>query len=289
MASTDNLRACLWALLATALFSLAAVLAKITVSEFHVLQILFFRQLVVLISCLPKITQSFPDSLKTHYPALHIARLIGAFVALSCSIWAVALLTLTTAVTLGFSQVFFIALLAMLFLGERLGLHRLTAVLLGFTGVVWVMQPTLNGLSDLHLLIPLVGALGASVAVISVRRLSQTESTQTLLTYQSIFVGVLAAVPLVWLWKTPDPQWLVVLLLMGVLATGGQWVGVKALRMGEATVVGTVKYMELVFASALGFLLFREVPATNTLIGAAIIIGAAVYTMKRESLAKQSQ
>ena len=76
------------------------------------------------------------------------------------------------------------------------------------------------------------------IPVISVRKLSQTESTQTLLVYQSLFVGVLAGAPLFWFWETPDLSGTLFLLAMGILATIGQWVGVKALRLGEASVVG---------------------------------------------------
>ena len=280
---TLNVQACVWALLAAALFSTAAVIAKFAVTEFHVLQILFFRQLVVFLSCLPTMARAFPDSLKTNQPALHIARLVGAFVALSCGIWAVAVLPLTTAVTLGFAQVFFVALLSRVFLNEALGVHRLGAVLTGFVGVIWVMQPTVGGTVTLYSLIPVVGAIGAAIAVTSVRKLSQTDTTQTLLIYQSVFVGALAAIPLFWFWKTPDLTWLLILLFMGVVATVGQWIGVKALRLGEASVVGTVKYTELVFAALFGFLIFHEMPGTHTVIGASLIVGAALYTLKRES------
>jgi len=259
------------------------------VTEFHVLQILFFRQIVVFTSCLPSLARSFPQSLKTDYPLLHAVRLSGAFIALSFSIWAVAVLPLTTAVTLGFAQAFFIALLAMVFLNEKLSVHRLSALLVGFLGVILVMQPGVDGIDNPYLLIPLFGAFGASVAVISVRKLTKTESTQTLLVYQSVFIGVIAAFPLLWLWKSPNIKWLLILLSMGVLATGGQWAGVRALRLGEATLVGTVKYTELVFATILGFLLFQEFPNGQTIVGAITIVGSALFILKRESLSKQQQ
>ena len=280
----DNTRAILWALLATALFAIVAAMAKVAVEHYHVLQILFFRQIVVFLSSLPMISRSFPESLRTHYPQLHALRLIGAFVALSCGIWAVAVLPLTTAITLGFAQVFFVALLAMFFLNEPVGAHRFGAVLAGFVGVVVVMRPGVEGIVELHALIPILGALGAAVAIVSVRKLSQTESTATLLVYQAVFVGVLAGVPLFWLWVTPDLTGLLFLLAMGVLATIGQWVGVKALRLGEASVVSNIEYVKLIYGAALGFFIFSEVPDHYTIVGAAIIIGSSAYIFHRESL-----
>ncbi|MCP4388904.1 MAG: DMT family transporter, partial [Gammaproteobacteria bacterium] len=259
------------------------------VNEYHVLQILFFRQIVVFLSCLPTIAKSFPGSLKTRHPKMHVARLIGAFVALSCSIWAVAVLPLTTAITLGFAQVLFVALLAMGFLNEPVGRHRIAAVVAGFVGVVVVMRPGVEGVFDVHALIPVVAAIGAGIAVISVRKLSQTESTQTLLVYQSLFVGALAGVPLFWFWRTPDLAGMLFLLTMGVLATVGQWVGVKALRLGEASVVGNIQYMQLIYAAILGFFLFGEVPDIYTIAGASIIIGSSIYIIHREALSKNNK
>ncbi|MCP4979815.1 MAG: DMT family transporter [Gammaproteobacteria bacterium] len=286
---SDNVKGILWALLATALFAIVAAMAKVAVKEYHVLQILFFRQILVFLSCLPSIARSFPGSLKTQHPNIHASRLLGAFVALSCSIWAVAVLPLTTAITLGFAQVFFVALLALSLLNESVGKYRIVAVVVGFVGVVIVMRPGVEGMVDIYALIPILSALGAAVAVISVRKLSQTESTATLLVYQSVFVGALAGVPLFWLWVTPDLNGMILLLAMGVLATVANWIGVKALRLGEASVVGNIQYMQLIYAAILGFFLFSEVPDKYTIVGAAIIIGSSIYIFHREAISKKQE
>jgi drug/metabolite transporter (DMT)-like permease len=285
--SSNNLKGVLWALIATALFAVAAAMAKVAVKDYHVFQILFFRQLVLFLSSLPSIASSFPASFKTQRPLIHTFRLLGAFIALSGGIWAVSVLPLTTATTLGFAQVFFIALLAWYFLNEPVGKHRLGAISLGFLGVIIVMRPGMDGILNVNAFIPVVAALGASVAIASVRELSQTESTATLLVYQALFVGVLAGVPLLWLWVTPDLTGLLLLMAMGVLAAGGQWAGVIALRLGEASVIGSIQYVQLIYATILGFILFSEVPDRYTLIGAAIIISSSLYLMYREALLKQ--
>ncbi|RBW50451.1 EamA/RhaT family transporter [Phaeobacter gallaeciensis] len=286
-APSNNVRGILWALLATGLFAVTGAMAKIAVTEYHVLQILFFRQIVVFMSALPAITASFPESLKTHHPGWHAIRLVGAFVALSSGIWAVAVLPLTTAITLGFVQVFFVALLSAQILRERVGAQRLVAICAGFLGVVIILRPGTGGVADWNAFIPIAGAMGAAVAVISVRKLSQTESTATLLAYQSIFVGVLAAIPLPWFWKTPDLIGFSFLLAMGVIATGGQWFGVKALRLAEASVIGNIQYMQLIYASLLGFVIFDEVPDLFTISGAVVIVGSALYLLHHETLSKR--
>lgn len=287
--ATDNVTGALWALVATAVFATAAALAKIAATDYHVLQILFFRQIVVLLSSLPSIARSFPESLKTNFPLLHACRLAGAFVALSCGLWAVAVLPLTTATTVGFAKVFIVTMLAVYWLGESVGLHRIAAVVAGFVGVLIVMRPGVEGLIDVRTLIPLLAAIGAAIATVSVRRLSQTDSTATLLVYQAVFVGALAGIPLFWLWQQPDLLGWLLLLLMGVLATVGQWAGIRALRLGEASVISNIQYTELVYAAILGYLLFLEIPDGYTVIGAAIIIVSSVYLLKREALAKKTK
>lgn len=283
----DNIKGVFFALLATGLFAIVAAMAKVAVTEYHVLQILFFRQVIVFLSSLPSISKSFPQSLKTRHAGMHALRLMGAFTALSTSIWAVAVLPLTTAITLAFAQVFFVALMAMWFLNEPVGHRRIGAVIVGFIGVVVVMRPGVDDFVNLYALIPLVGALGAAFAVISVRKLFQTESIATLLIYQAVFVGVLAGIPLFWVWVTPDLTGLLFLLAMGVLATIGQWAGVKALRLGEASVIGNIQYTQSIYATILGYAVFGEIPDSYTLIGAAIIIASALYIVHREALRKR--
>ena len=284
---SPNVQGIIWALLAAALFSLVSAMAKVAVADYHVLQILFFRQIVVFASSVPDITKTFPESLKTRQPGIHALRLAGAFTALSCGIWAVAVLPLTTAITLAFTQVFFVALVAHWFLGEQVGRHRMMAVMVGFLGVLVVMRPGVAGIVDVNAFIPILAALGAAIAISSVRKLSQTESTATLLAYQSVFVGLLAGIPMFWFWVTPDLFGWVFLLAMGILATLGQWVGVKALRLGEVSVVGNMDYTKLIYAAVLGYLIFDEIPDGYTLLGASIIIGASVYIFHREHRIKR--
>ena len=281
---SGNTGGIVWAVIAAGLFSAAAAMAKIAVNEYHVLQILFFRQLVIFLFSMPSIVRSFPAGLRTSRPGIHAIRLSGAFVALSCGIWAVSVLPLTTATTITFAQVFFVVLFAMIFLKEAVGIHRIGAVIIGFFGVLIAMRPGVGGLVTLAGLIPLASALGAAIAVVSVRKLSQTESTATLLLYQALFVGMLAGVPLFWLWVTPDFTGWLLLFSMGLVATVGQWAGVKALRSGEASVVSNMEYTKLIFATVFGFALFSEIPDLPTIAGACVILASSAYIFHRERL-----
>ena len=260
LVSPDNIKGILWALLANGLFATVATMAKLAVTVYHALQILLFRQIIAFLSSLTSIAKSFPQSLKTHHTGLRVVRLIGVFAALSTSIWAVAVFQLTTAITLAFAQVFFVALLAMKFLGEPVRTHRIGFMIVGFVVVVIVIQPGVDGLFNRYSLIPQVVPVGVAFAVASVRKLSQTESTATLLVYQAVFVGTLASISLFWVWVTPVLPCLILLLAMGSLVTLGQWVGVNALHLGEASVIGNIQYMQLIYEEILGYVQFWRNP-----------------------------
>ncbi|MCR9136603.1 MAG: DMT family transporter [Alphaproteobacteria bacterium] len=278
-----NLNGVLLAMAATAMFSVAAALTKLASADYNVLQILFIRQIIMLVAILPILTRNVPHNLKTRHAGLHAIRLTGAFIALSCGFWAVAVLPLTTATVLAFSSVFFTTLLAAVFLGERVGAPRIAAIAVGFAGVLIVVRPSVSGMADLYALIAIAAALGAATAKTTIRRLSKSESTATLLAYQAIFIGVLAGLPMAWLWATPDWNGAVLLISIGLVSTLAQWVGVMALRAGEASLVTSIDYMQLIYAAILGYWLFSEWPDLYTFAGAALIVGSALFTVRREA------
>ncbi len=283
---SNNLRGILWALCATAASSIAAIMVKFAALDFHVLQILFFRQIIIFLSVVPAVTRTFPQNLKTAFPLIHAIRLTGAFIALSAGFWAVSTLPLTTATVLFFSRTFFVTLLAAWFLSEPFGSHRLGAIALGFLGVLIVVRPSLQGMADPNALVAIAGAIAAAVAAVTVRKLSQTETTATLLVYQAIVVGGLSGIAMFWYWVTPDLKQLALLLGIGVLATLAQWLAIKALRLGEAGIISSIGYTQLIYATLLGFLFFAEIPDQFTVLGAAVIVCASIYTIRREILAK---
>ena len=110
------------------------------------------------------------------------------------------------------------AILAFVFSKETIGVHRIGAIIVGFIGVLIVVRPGNEGFANLGTLVAIAGALGAAVAFISVRWLSQTETTETLIAYQTVFVGIFSTIPMLWLWKTTDLEEWALLTSVGLLA-----------------------------------------------------------------------
>lgn len=276
-------RGILLALISTGLFVLVGVLVRMLSDRIDLFQILLLRQLVFIMLLIPAVLTSLDTVLKPQQFPLHTLRIIGAFMALYLGFVTVSHLPLADATALGFTQVLFVALISRLFLAESVGLARQFTVVTGFCGVMLVVQPSFAGVSVFYTLAGLAGAAGAAMAVVCVRRLAQTQPRVVLLSWQALFVGLIALVPGVMYWQWPTLYELMLLLLVGVISSIAQWVGVTAYQLAQANVVANVEYVKIIYALIIGYCLFAEVPDAVALTGVLVIITSAVipWLLKR--------
>ncbi len=277
-----NVRGALWLSVAAALFTVMVALIKLAGETLHVTQILLFRQLVMMLLALPAVLGGFPDSLKSQRVDLQMLRIGGAATAMVLSFTAFIHLPLAEAITISFARTFFITVFAILILHELVGARRWVATLLGFAGVVIVAQPGVAGGFNLYGLMAICGAAAAALVMIVIRMLAQTDRPVTILSYQAVGVGMLMLAPALWFWKTPTLMELGILGAIGAVSAVGQIFNIYAFRAGEASAIAPLDYTRLIWATLLGLLLFAEWPGRHVFAGAAVIIGAGVYTMYRE-------
>ena len=187
----------------------------------------------------------------------------------------------------GFVAPLFVTALSIVFLGEKVGLRRWIATAVGLIGVFIILRP---GFGAFHpaAFFPIVSALAWACTLIMTRMMSGTERAVTVMAYSSI-VGVCiltAMVPFVWV----TPSWHDILfgIFIGVASTAGQWIVVLAFRYADASVLAPFSYMQLLWVSILGFLVFGELPDVWTVTGAAFIVASGLYTAHRERV-RQSQ
>lgn len=279
-----NVRGGLFILLAALFLSLMVALIKIAGRTLHVTEILFFRQMAMVIIASPMILRSFPRSLITARPGLQLLRVCTAFFAMLLGFTAVIHLPLAEATTIGFGKTFFTTILAILILGEVVGVRRWAAVLAGFVGVLIVAWPSGESALNIYGLLAIISAALVGFVVIAIRLLSQVDQPITILSYQAIGVGLLMLPPAIWFWRTPTLEEFVLLASIGVLGIIGQYLNILGLRAGEASALAPIDYARLVYAVVLGFWLFDEWPEPRVFVGSAIIVGAAIYTLHRERL-----
>lgn len=269
----------LLALISTGLFVLVGAVVRILNEELDLFQILFSRQLIFIIVLLPAICRSYSQLIKPRQVSLHLLRVTGAFIALYFGFLTVSNMPLADATALGFTQVLFVALICKLFLSEDVNRIRLLTILVGFVGVMLVVQPGFESHSLFYILTGLFAAFGAALAVVCVRKLSTTESKTAILAYQAVFVGVVSLIPSVFVWKWPDTTQLALLIVVGLLSSVAQWVGVTAYKVAEANLVANVEYAKILYSVALGYFLFHEIPNSLAFIGMSLLIGSALIPL----------
>jgi drug/metabolite transporter (DMT)-like permease len=181
----------------------------------------------------------------------------------------------------GFVSPLFVTALSIMFLGERVGMRRWIATAVGLLGVLIVLRPGSNAFHPAAFF-SLVSALCWACALIMTRMLSGNAPAVTTMAYSSIagFVMLCAMVPFVWV--TPTWHDIMFGVFIGLASTAGQWIVVLAFRYADASVLAPFSYIQLLWVSLLGFLVFGEVPDVWTVTGAFFIVGSGLYTAHRE-------
>ncbi len=283
---SGNLKGALILMVAALLFSVMSMLIKLLGETLHVTQILLLRQVIMTAIVAPSILSGFPGVLKANRPGLQIIRIIFALGAMLMGFTTVIELPLADAMALGFAKSFFVTIFAVLILSEVVGARRWIAVAVGFVGVLIMLQPGTDAFS-IYGLMGVAAAGCAGLVMVIVRLMSRTDSPTTILTWQAIGVGLCVAIPGIWLWEWPTVnQWLLIL-AMGITSYLAQMANILAYKWGEASMLASLDYVRLIYATLLGWLVFSTLPGPATWAGAGIIVAASVYTIWREARKKQ--
>ena len=149
-----------------------------------------------------------------------------------------------------------------------------------------MLQPGTDNFS-IYGLMSLAGAAAAGVVMILLRLLSRSDSPETIMTYGALGVGAAMLIPGVYFWTPVSAsEWL---LLAGVAVVGyyGQKLNIYAYKHGEASLLASLDYVRLLWATLFGFLVFDQLPGVWTWVGSAIVIASAIFMIYREARRKQ--
>lgn len=170
-------------------------------------------------------------------------------------------------------------------LGERVGWRRWLAIAAGFAGILVILQPGSAALQPAAL-IPLVAALGFALYTLLTRYAARIDSTAVSFFWTGTTGAVAMTAVGVWFWEPMAPQdwgWMALLCCSAAL---GHWILIKTYEVAEASAVQPFAYLQLVWASALGLMLFDETLSSNLLLGGSIVVGAGLFTLWRSRQAQ---
>ncbi len=201
-----------------------------------------------------------------------------------------AYLPLPEVTAIGYAAPLLTVIFAAMFLGEEVRLFRISAVVLGMIGVMIVLAPrlsivsgeTLNHAQALGAMLVLGGAVFAALAQVFVRKLVETERTPAIVFYFSLTATVLSLFTLPFGWVVPTPTEIALLVSAGLIGGVGQILLTSSYREADASVVAPFDYASMIFALAIGYMVFDEVPTLTTLAGAALVVTAGILIIWRE-------
>ena len=269
-------------LLAGAMSSLLHVGVRIVSPEIPTIEIVFLRSTFTILVTLPFLVRPGQRAWRSSRFDLQLLRGVVGVCSMTTWYYALAVMPLADAGALSFTTPIFVSLGAALFFGESVGFRRWTAVIVGLIGTTIVLRPGEGVISW-----GAIAALGSSilwaVSLLMAKNLAKYDSSLTISFYQPLMIAPFALLGSVPVWVWPSLQSWIVLFGMGLVAGIANFAYVHALRIADASVSMPADYMRLLWMVGWGYLLFAEIPAISTWVGAALIICSTLFITWRES------
>lgn len=272
---SDNLHGLRYLLLNEA-FSLShLVLVKLLGIEFAPVQIVFVRCLSSAVLLVPLLAwRGSLGEIRTQL-GLNSLRVLLSSVAITINFFSISQLQLAQMSTIGYLRPAVTSLIAYVFLKESQSWHRWLVISIGFAAVLFIFSPESSHL-QLIALLALCGLCCGSAATILQKYLSRDMSDLPLMVWYSVGVVFVTAPFAMWLWATPSPAELIMMVMTGLLATTAQFFFIRAFRRAEASFLAPMFYFHIVPTTLIGFFVFTEIPSINTVGGALIILASLI-------------
>lgn len=275
-------QAAVWMTLGAIAFAGMSGVIRHLSGEMHPFVVAFHRSLFALLWMLPWIVRHGRGVLTTGRPLFYGIRAGFQLVSMMAGFYGVAYMAIADATAISFTGPLFATVGAALILKETVRLRRWTATLVGFGGVMVIVQPGPETFNPVALFV-LVGAAANAGSFLAVKELSRTEPTTRIVVFMVIYLAPLALIPALFVWSWPSWSAVPWLFVMGAFGTLGHLAMTRGFAAAEMSVVLPFDYLRLPFAALMAFVCFAEVPDAQTFAGTAIIAAASIYIAHRES------
>jgi drug/metabolite transporter (DMT)-like permease len=279
---SPTMRGLLWSAASGALFCLLNAVMRGLTLQLPPMQSQFLRYLFGLLVMLPLVAHG---GLRTYWPHQVGAQFTrGAVHTLGLVLWFLALphLPLADTTAIGFTTPLFVMMGAYLFLREPMQWERWAATAIGFAGVLIVLGPQLSGSGGGWHLLMLASAPVFAASFLITKVLTRSESAGVIVFWQAIAVTLFSLPMALWVWQTPSAWQLAGFALCGLLGSAGHYCLTNSFRVADISSTQSVKFLDLVWSSALGLLMFADLPTQSTLIGGVVICSATLWAARRE-------
>ena len=260
---------------------------KLLSQDLNPFMIAFYRCLFGVIIMLPFMIYNYPEAWKTHNIKLQFVR--SAINVYSMISWftAIGTLQLEKAAAIGFTTPLFTTILAIIFLGEVIRIQRITALIVGFIGILVVIRPGYIPFESGALWL-LTAAITFSIVIIIVKKLTEKDSSLTTAFYQMAFMVPPTFFIALFFWESININQFLLFIFVAIAGFITQFSFAQCLKMAETTFIMPIQFTKLIWLSLIGYFFFMEVPDIWTWIGASIIFSSILFIAYREAINKNS-
>ena len=267
-------------------FVLMSVCIKATGDHIPLFQVVFFRNFFALIPLFFVIYfLKLKISTINKYP-LHLGRAIIGITAMSLFFISIRYVPLVEMQTISFSSVFFISILSVFFLGEKIGYRRIIAVIVGFIGVVIILNPG-SAIFSNYSFLPLIASFFLSIAIILLKKILLTNHNILSVWIFTAFCTVISLFFYDDTWIWPQGYDLIFMIASGFLGFIAQICLTKSFQMADASLLAPLDFSSVIWSFLIGYVFFQEFITLNVLFGGLIIIMSVSYIFYRERVLKK--
>ena len=279
---SPTVRGLMWAAGSGALFCVLNATMRSLAQQLHPMQTQFLRYLFGVVVMLPLVARAGWRAYRPHNLGGQFTR--GAVHTVGLMLWFVALthIPLADTTAIGFTGPLFIMIGAWLFLKEPMRWERWLATAIGLAGVLLVVGPKISGTGGHYHLVMLASAPVFAASFLITKVLTRTEKASVIVAWQAISVTLFSLPMALWLWQAPSSaQWLG-FAVCGFLGSASHYCLTRSFSVADISSTQSVKFLDLVWSSALGWLMFADVPTQTTLLGGVVISAATLWVARRE-------
>ena len=275
-------RAIAYTLISIFFFSFMGVFIRKSSENIHIFEVIFFRNLLACLIIIPLMYGSGRTSFKMYRPGLFVWRAIFVSLGMFAGFSALTLIPLAQATAISFTTPIFVTILAIFIFGEVIKFRRIAAILVGFIGMLIIVQPGV-GMVSFGIILAFIGAFFHSINLLIVKKLTAHETANAIVVWMVIMLVPISFVPAIFVWEWPSALTWLYLWCLAICGTVGHSFFTRAYSLAEITSLQPFQFIKLPLIAFLAWMIFSEVPAYWTWLGGAIIFSSTVYITRREA------
>jgi drug/metabolite transporter (DMT)-like permease len=276
----SNFKAALWMVGSVASFLVMSVAGRETTASLDVFQVMEFRSVIGFFILLPLVFMAGGfAAMRTGRPLQHIGRNAAHYAGQAAWLYALTLIPLGELVSIEFTTPIWTALLAVIFLGEKLSRARIAAIVLGLIGIVIIVRPGIGTAETGHFIV-LGAAVAFGISVVMVKSLTRSDSVVRIIFWMLIIQSVIGFYPAILVWKNPPAElwpWLFVIAFTGM---SSHFCMARALVHADATVISPMDFLRVPLSALIGWMLYSEQIDMFTAGGALLILAGNLLNLQ---------